>query len=53
MSKENGGPALAYYRTSQSVFFLFPAVAVGVDVDGRYFIEFAWLCWAIGLGSKP
>ncbi len=39
-----------YTRTNPNVFFLFPAAAVGVDRDGRFFFEVAWACWAIGVG---
>lgn len=40
-----------YTRRSENVFFLLPALAVGVDMDGRYFLEVAWLCWAVGIGD--
>lgn len=40
-----------YTRTNARVFFLLPAVAVGVDVDGRYFAEIAWGCWSLGFGD--
>lgn len=42
-----------YSRINSSVFFIIPALAIGIDVDGRYFIEAAWLCFAVGLGDKP
>ena len=38
-----------YGRYNPNVLFLIPAAAVGVDVDGRYFFEVAWLCWAVGV----
>lgn len=40
-----------YLRTNTRVFFLLPACAVGIDLDGRVFFEVAWLCWAAGVGS--
>lgn len=42
---------LFYYRSSTHTFFLLPTVAVGTELDGRAFLEAAWLCWAIGVGS--
>lgn len=42
-----------YTRKSENVFFLWPALACGFDVDGRVFMEIAWLCWAAGLGDAP
>jgi len=42
-----------YARTNARVFFLLPAIAVGADIDGRYFLEVAWLCWAVGIGDAP
>lgn len=41
-----------YLRQNKRVFFLLPSAAVGVDEHGYYFIEFAWLCFAVGLGVK-
>jgi hypothetical protein len=38
-----------YGRFNPNVLFLIPAIAVGVDVDGRVFLEVAWLCWAAGI----
>lgn len=40
-----------YARHNPNVCFILPALAIGVDVDGRYFMEVAWLCWAAGLGA--
>lgn len=40
-----------YLRVSGTVFFLLPTMAVGVDLDGRYFAELAWLNLAVGFGS--
>lgn len=40
-----------YIRISRSVFFLFPTIAVGLDIDGRMFWEVTWLCVAIGIGD--
>lgn len=40
-----------YVRENQKVVFLLPTLAIGVDTDGRYFFEAAWLHWAIGVGS--
>lgn len=42
-----------YFRTSAHTLFLLPAIAVGVDVDGRPFIEIAWLNVAVGIGERP
>lgn len=41
-----------YLRISERVFFLLPAVAVGVDVDGAYFFEVAWFNYAIGISPN-
>jgi hypothetical protein len=30
--------------------FLLPTAAIGIDTDGLYFFELAWLCWAVGIG---
>ena len=40
-----------YHRTSERVFFLLPAIAIGIEVDGRYFFEIAWFNFALGLGG--
>ena len=40
-----------YIRHNPNVCFIFPALAMGIDIDGRYFLEFAWLCWAVGVGD--
>lgn len=40
-----------YHRVSDNVFFLIPAIAVGVDIDGQFFFELAWFNIAIGIGS--
>ena len=42
---------MIYTRTNSRVCFLLPSAAVGVDIDGRYFFEVAWLFFVIGLGS--
>lgn len=43
---------LFYFRSSHNTLFLLPCVAIGTDMeDGRPFIEFAWLSWAIGVGK--
>lgn len=39
-----------YLRKNHNVIFIWPAVAFGIDTDGRAFIECAWLCWAVGIG---
>jgi len=44
---------IGYIRTGENVLFLLPTAAVGVDVDGLFFFEIAWLCWAIGVGVRP
>lgn len=41
-----------YTRNATRTFFLLPTMAVGVDEAGYCFVELAWLCWAIGFGSK-
>jgi hypothetical protein len=38
-----------YFRYNPNVLFILPAMAVGVDVDGRVFLEVAWLCMAVGI----
>lgn len=40
-----------YGRYNPNVVFIWPALAFGVDRDGRVFLEAAWLCWAIGIGA--
>jgi len=40
-----------YGRHNQNVCFIWPALAFGVDRDGRYFFEAAWLWWAAGIGA--
>ena len=44
---------MIYARINARTFFLLPAIAVGTDEDGRPFLEFAWLCWAFGIGDAP
>lgn len=44
---------MIYTRQNQNVFFLLPSAAVGVDVDGTYFVEIAWFNFAIGFGAAP
>ncbi len=39
-----------YARHNPNVLFVWPALAVGVDLDGRFFFEVAWLLWAVGVG---
>ena len=39
-----------YGRTNYNVCFIFPAIATGVDIDGRVFFEIAWLFYAVGFG---
>lgn len=39
-----------YSRLNRNVFFLLPAIAVGVDTDGLYFVEVAFLNVAVGFG---
>jgi hypothetical protein len=41
-----------YFRHNPNVCFLLPAIACGIDLDQRPFIEVAWLFWAVGLGSE-
>jgi hypothetical protein len=41
--------AAVYGRYNPNVMFLLPTAAIGVDTDGRYFFEVAWLCWAVGV----
>ena len=40
-----------YSRISNNVFFLLPTIAVGLHTDAKYFIEFGWFCFAIGVGK--
>lgn len=40
-----------YGRHNPNVCFIWPALACGVDRDGRYFMEAAWLWWAVGIGD--
>ena len=40
-----------YGRHNPNVCFIWPALAMGVDADGRYFMEAAWLWWAAGIGA--
>jgi hypothetical protein len=40
-----------YTRINRRVFFLTPAVAVGIDEFDYFFIEIAWLNIAIGFGK--
>jgi len=40
-----------YTRHNPNVCFIWPALAFGVDRDGRYFMEAAWLWWAVGIGE--
>lgn len=42
-----------YFRTSKSTLFLLPTIAIGLDSDGRVFLEFAWLNIAFGIGDAP
>ena len=44
---------MIYFRLSERTVFLLPAIAVGLDVDGRPFFEVAWLNWAVGIGDQP
>lgn len=44
---------MIYGRNNQNVCFLLPTFATGIDVDGRYFFEAAWLFYVIGIGDKP
>ena len=41
-----------YTRHNPNVCFLIPTMAVGIDIDGRYFVEVAWLFWAAGAGDR-
>lgn len=41
-----------YRRTSSRVFFIAPTVAFGFDENDLPFLEFAWLCFAFGVGAK-
>lgn len=40
-----------YFRVNDRTFFLVPTIAVGVDVDGRFFMEAAWFNIAVGVGA--
>ena len=48
---------MIYFRQSDRVCFLLPTAAVGMptaavglDIDGRYFVEISWLNFSIGFG---
>jgi hypothetical protein len=43
---------MIYTRTSTRTLFLLPAIAIGVEEDGKPFLEVAWLWWAVGVGDK-
>ena len=43
---------MVYGRNNPNVCFLLPTMAIGVDVDGRYFFEIAMLFWVIGVGEN-
>ena len=47
----SGGALTMYARHNPNVCFVWPALALGVDIDGRFFFEAAWLCWAAGIGG--
>ena len=38
-----------YTRVSNNVFFIFPSLAIGIDLDGTFFFEFAWFFFAFGI----
>lgn len=42
---------MIYVRQNNSVCFLLPTMAVGSDLDGRFFVEVAWLNFAVGVGK--
>lgn len=44
---------MIYARENRAVCFLLPTAAVGVDIDGSYFVEIAWLFFVIGFGYAP
>lgn len=39
-----------YFRKNYKVFFIFPALAVGIDENECFFLEVAWFNYAAGLG---
>ncbi len=41
-----------YGRTNPNVCFIWPTIGIGIDKDGRYFFEVAWLFFAIGIGGE-
>jgi len=43
---------MIYTRTNNNVFFLIPTAATGIDTDGRFFFEIAFLCFAVGIGGE-
>ena len=43
---------MLYHRINDRVFFLLPTMAVGLDVDNKYFVEVAWFNIAIGFGAS-
>lgn len=42
-----------YGRHNPNVCFLLPTMAIGIDTDGRYFMEVAFLFFVLGIGDKP
>ena len=42
---------LFYFRQNSRVCFLLPTAACGIDLDGRYFFEVAFLFFVIGVGK--
>jgi len=38
-----------YYRINEKVFFVLPTMAIGLDEDGLWFVEIAWLNIAVGI----
>ena len=44
---------MIYTRISRVVLFVWPALAIGIDINGLVFMELAWLNFAVGIGAKP
>lgn len=40
-----------YLRFNYEVCFVWPTLAYGKNSDKKWFVELAWIFWAIGLGD--
>jgi hypothetical protein len=41
-----------YARQNYKVFFFWPSLAFGYDLDETIFIELAWMFYVIGIGQQ-